>query len=136
MEELSMVIPNDAQYIGVARLAVGGLASKMNFNTEDVEDIKVCLSEACNTVIQSKKLGGKIINIYFRVEPDGLVIKVGAEGNALDERIWEKYHEIGKTFVETLMDDVKYIKQKKKGTSVEMTKYINEIDDNYLRYKH
>ncbi|MFC1517817.1 ATP-binding protein [Candidatus Margulisiibacteriota bacterium] len=122
--EFNMEIPNEPQYISVARLAISGVANHMDFLEEDVEDIKVCLSEACNTCIDNKKKKKEVIDIHCIAIKDGLAIKVDCEGNSLDERVWEQRHQLGKTFVETLMDDVKYTKGKN-GTSVEMRKYFH-----------
>ena len=136
-DELSMEIPNEPQYLSVARLAVSGLANKMDFSNEAVEDIKVCLSEACNTVIENGKNKHKkeSIDIHFEMNDDKLKIEVHTNGGDLDEKTWAKKHEMGKTFVEALMDDVEYIKDKK-GTSVEMVKYLNGVANEPLKHKH
>ena len=40
-EEFNLEIPSDPKYISMVRLAAGGLASRMNFSEEDIDDIKV-----------------------------------------------------------------------------------------------
>ena len=137
-EELNMEIPNEPQYLSVARLAAYGLAQKMDFPEEEIEDIKVCLSEACNTIIEKGKLKKKRenIDIHFKLADDKLTIRVDTPGNELDEKIWGKSHGLGQSFVETLMDDVHYIKNKNKGTTVEMVKYLTNTANEPLKYQH
>lgn len=44
-------IPSSTEYVRVVRLAVLGVASRMPFSYDDVEDIKLAVSEACNNAI-------------------------------------------------------------------------------------
>ncbi len=44
-------IPSSTEYVRVVRLAVTGVASRMPFSYDDVEDIKLAVSEACNNAI-------------------------------------------------------------------------------------
>ena len=44
-------IPSSPEWVRVVRLAVLGVASRMKFSYEDVEDIKLAVSEACNNAI-------------------------------------------------------------------------------------
>jgi anti-sigma regulatory factor (Ser/Thr protein kinase) len=50
-EDISLRIPSNAEYVRVVRLAVTGIASRMPFSYEDIEDIKLAVSEACNNAI-------------------------------------------------------------------------------------
>ena len=46
-----MQIPSSPEWVRVVRLAVLGVASRMKFSYDDVEDIKLAVSEACNNAI-------------------------------------------------------------------------------------
>jgi serine/threonine-protein kinase RsbW len=48
---VSLTIPNRPEYVRVVRLALSGVASRMMFSYEDIEDIKLAVAEGCNTVI-------------------------------------------------------------------------------------
>lgn len=48
---IQIQIPSSAEYVRVVRLAVLGVASRMPFSYDDVEDIKLAVSEACNNAI-------------------------------------------------------------------------------------
>ena len=49
--EIALQIPSDAEYVRVVRLTVIGVASRMAFSYDDIEDIKLAVSEACNNAI-------------------------------------------------------------------------------------
>ena len=48
---LTLSIPNDSEYISIVRLMVSGVCSRMNYAVEDIEDIKIAISEACTNVV-------------------------------------------------------------------------------------
>jgi serine/threonine-protein kinase RsbW len=48
---ITLSIPALSDYVRVARLAVTGVASRMRFSYDEVEDIKLAVSEACNNAI-------------------------------------------------------------------------------------
>lgn len=43
-------IPGKPDYVQMVRLAIGSISSKAGFDVEEVEDIKVAVSEACKNV--------------------------------------------------------------------------------------
>jgi serine/threonine-protein kinase RsbW len=51
VESVRITIPSRAEYVRVVRLAILGMASRMAFSYNDVEDIKLAVSEACNNAI-------------------------------------------------------------------------------------
>ena len=48
---VELIIPMLAEYVGTARLVAGGVANRMGFNIDLLEDIQLCLSEVCNRII-------------------------------------------------------------------------------------
>ena len=44
-------IPASADWVRVVRLTVAGIAGRMGFTFDDVEDIKLAVAEACNNAI-------------------------------------------------------------------------------------
>ena len=82
---VSLKIPSNPGYLQVIRLAAASLANRMGFDIDDVEDIKVLVSEVVNYVIPINDS----IEILFDIGEDRLKIKViagkiayeGAEDN-------------------------------------------------------
>jgi serine/threonine-protein kinase RsbW len=50
-EHVEIRIPADARWVRLVRLGAAGVASVLNFSVEEIEDIKLAVSEACNNAI-------------------------------------------------------------------------------------
>lgn len=48
---LSMKIPGRPEFVGVVRLVIAGLATRLNCHQEEIEDLKVAVAEACNNAV-------------------------------------------------------------------------------------
>lgn len=51
MNDISLKIPANANYIDLVRICLYGIASKQGYSYEDIEDMKVAVSEACNNAV-------------------------------------------------------------------------------------
>lgn len=49
---VEMRVPAKAEYVGVVRLSISGIASRMGFTYEDIEDLKVVISEAVTNTVE------------------------------------------------------------------------------------
>lgn len=81
MEKLSIKIPANSLYIKSLRLFAASLASDLGFNIEEVEDIRVVVSEAVNY-----KLNEEDITINFYAEEKNLKVEVIGEDRELEPR--------------------------------------------------
>ncbi|OKO96753.1 anti-sigma B factor RsbW [Geobacillus proteiniphilus] len=132
--QLSM--PADAQFIDVARLTLYGLAAKMGFSYEEIEDMKVAVSEACNNAVLHAYNGrGGVIHLRFEMRADALSIIIKDEGKGFDYKRAAKQAAplsakpledvkaggLGLFLMEALMDDVTVTT--KGGTEVRLTKF-------------
>lgn len=81
MEKISMKIPQNNHYQKSLRLFVAGLASDLNFDIEQIEDLKVLLSEAINY-----KMGKGGLDLVFLVGEDRLSIEVVGEDKKTDPK--------------------------------------------------
>ena len=46
-------LPNRPEFVAVARLAVSAVATRMDFDVEAIEDVKVAVGEALNNAIRA-----------------------------------------------------------------------------------
>ncbi|MHA7966419.1 ATP-binding protein [Paenibacillus sp. CAU 1782] len=78
MKAIGLQIPAHADYIDVARSCLYGVAVKLGFSFEDIEDMKVALSEACNNAVLhgSGDDDGPVIDISFQPGDGVLAISV------------------------------------------------------------
>jgi serine/threonine-protein kinase RsbW len=132
--KVSITIPSSSEYVGVVRLAVSGIATRMNFTVEEIEDIKIAISEACTNAVQhAYPTTPGHINITSCIEDDKLTIEVSDKGVGFDTNILgskeqrEKSEKklglgLGLTFIKNLMDEADVQSQVGKGTTIRMTK--------------
>lgn len=82
---IELTIPAKADFVGVVRLAVSGIASRMGFSYDDIEDLKVAVAEACTNAVHHayKDQRGEIL-IFCGIFPDRLEIEVVDRGPSFD----------------------------------------------------
>lgn len=140
MNAIRLQIPAHADYIDLVRICLFGIASKMSFAYEEIEDMKVAVSEACNNAVVhgAQGAGQDIIDICFETEEAGLTIIVKNIGptfidtDALEEAAPLPDADIsglragglGIYLMQALMDEVE-VNASESGTEVQLTKYLN-----------
>ena len=124
-----MEITANPAYVSIIRLTTSGIANKVGFCMDDIEDLKVAVSEACTNAIKHSS-DDRFTIIYTMIE-NGLIIEIIDNGNGYDtssinEPDIENLKEsgMGLFIIEALMDEVSIESQEGKGTSIKMTKYL------------
>ncbi|API91640.1 MULTISPECIES: anti-sigma B factor RsbW [Bacillota] len=138
---IELKVPAKAEYVGVVRLSISGIANRMGFSYEDIEDLKIAISEAItNTVTHAydEDEDGEV-TIGFGVYEDRLEIMVADHGGSFDlneikdgigpYKETESIEELreggfGLFLINALMDKVQI--NNHYGVIVLMTKYIHE----------
>ena len=128
-ETIKMEISAKPEYVSIIRLTTSGIANKVGFCIDDIEDLKVAISEACTNAIKHS-LDERFIIIYSIIE-NGLTIEVIDNGKGYDRSSVSepdinnlKEGGMGLFIIEALMDEVTVESQEGKGTSIKMTKYL------------
>ena len=114
----------------------------MNFSIEEIEDIKIAVSEACTNSVQYAfdKPENERVFISFNLFKDKLEIIVKDNGKGfetdqlekvpIEERKLEDIDEsvprlgLGITFIKSLMDETKITSSPGNGTTIQMAKHI------------
>jgi len=128
-ETVDLRIPRKAEWVAVARLTVAGIASRLHFTIEDIEDVKLAVAEACTNAIQAPD-GGAFIEIRCDVDGDRLRVAVvnSVDGAAppraevLDEEL--SVDGLGVFLIRSLMDDVEYEDVPDRGKQLVMVKRL------------
>lgn len=138
LDLIQLTIPAKPDYVGVVRLAVSGIANRMGFSYDDIEDLKLAVSEACTNAVDHAYVGGDgDIQIAYRLYADRLEIQVMDRGTSFDVSEVEertgpismkpsmnavRERGLGLFLMKTLMDEVHITGDN--GVVVQMTKYI------------
>jgi serine/threonine-protein kinase RsbW len=139
---IEMKFPAKPEYVGVIRLSASGIASRMGFTYEDIEDLKISISEAVTNVVNHayEDKGNGEVTIGFGVYEDRLEVMVADHGGSFnlnevktkigpydsDESV-ENLREggFGLFLINTLMDKVEI--NNNSGVIVLMTKYLENL---------
>jgi len=79
LAEVELSIPSRPEYVGVARLAILGVASRMRFSYDEVEDIRLAVGEACTRSIDRLNGGtaeAHTIRLRCLIDANRLTIEV------------------------------------------------------------
>ena len=116
-------------FVSVIRLTLSGVASRIGFSLDDIEDMKVCVSEACTNAIKHSKKDE--FQVKFYVYHDRLTIEVLDDGIGYDvdslaspDLKNPKTSGLGIFIIKTLMDEVEIKSCNKCGTIIKMTKLV------------
>src|SRR5262245_7369306 len=75
---VELCIPARPEYVGVARLAIRGVASRIRFSYDEVEDVRLAVGEACTSVLD--RIDGDSeappIRIRCLIDPGKLTVEV------------------------------------------------------------
>ncbi|MDP3385860.1 MAG: hypothetical protein Q8S24_01395 [Eubacteriales bacterium] len=71
---IQLHIPKNSNYIGIIRMTAASIGSKMNFNVDEIEDIKVIVSEISIFFINYLKENQQGFEIDFEIHHDRLEI--------------------------------------------------------------
>jgi hypothetical protein len=72
--EVRLAVPARPEYIGLARVTAAGLASRLGFTYDQVEDLRLAIDEVCFGLIGSLGRDG-MLEVRFLLSPDGLTVR-------------------------------------------------------------
>src|SRR5699024_7963490 len=109
---IEMRVPAKAEYVGVVRLTISGIASRVGFTYEDIEDLKIAISEAVTNVVEhayENEHKGEL-TIGFGVYEDKIEMMVADRGESFN--FSEVKDRIGPM---TAMSEIKPVTQMREG---------------------
>ena len=138
---VSITIPAEAEYLDIVRLSLYSFATKAGFSFEEIEDMKVAVSEACNNAVLHAYGDADTGMIDLRFENDGerLVITVQDYGHSFVNTVVpgngvpgerEEISELsvgglGIFLMEALMDEVQVHTDDTAGTKIVLSKRLS-----------
>lgn len=79
-DEVRLAVPAKPEFLGLARVTAAGLASRLGFTFDQVEDLRLAIDEMCFGLTGSKGRDG-ILEIRFLLNPEGLAIEGSGQFN-------------------------------------------------------
>ncbi|WP_424767405.1 anti-sigma B factor RsbW [Paenibacillus sp. sgz302251] len=140
---ISLTVPARPEYVDIVRLTLFGIANKAGFTYEEIEDMKVAVTEACTNVIlhaYSNQHNG-MIELRFELESEGITIRIKDEGSSFKYEYAEHkaaaLHDkelsevtaggLGIFMMHALMDRVEVFSER--GTEVILTKLFGRKEE-------
>lgn len=70
-----LTVPADVGYLGVLRTATAGLAARLHFALDEIEDLRIAVDEACAMLLAIASRGAEL-ECRFSVTDDALSVEV------------------------------------------------------------
>ena len=102
MDTISVSIPASPEYLKVVRLIVSGLASRLRFTIDDIEDLKIAVDELSAYLTGAQGRDGSL-QIGFQIHDDR--IEISGEGHfSAGTKVRTDLTEMSQMILETVVD--------------------------------
>jgi len=72
--EVRLEVPASPEYLRVARMMAAGVASRLGFTLEELDDLRIAIDELCFCLVGRNGRPGTIA-IRYLMQPDGLAVE-------------------------------------------------------------
>ncbi|MDO4710728.1 MAG: ATP-binding protein [Peptostreptococcaceae bacterium] len=129
---IKMTVPTDSSNISVVRMTASSIANRIGFNIEEIDDVKIAVSEACTNVIKHSKVS--TFDLFFGHGNDFMEIEIQDKGigydfsSLKDPELSDDRESggLGIYIIKMLMDEVVIDSELNKGTTIYMRKQIGK----------
>lgn len=116
---IEIELPVEKEFARLLRLMVSGIASRMNFNLDAVDDLKIAVEEAF-LIAMRRQVAGQV-KVSFELMSDRLrIVFAGAGGGSGDEKQPEDF---GNFILDAVVDEIE-IGPAEENFGLTMTKYL------------
>lgn len=130
---IELRIPCKPEYVGVARLALLGVASRMRFSYDQVEDVRLAVGEACTTSVEwaaRNKRENTDITVTSSITENKLTVDIVDSAGIREDSSSEEEKDLdpqnlGALLITLLVDEVT-VTPRNGGTHVKMVKYAGQ----------
>jgi serine/threonine-protein kinase RsbW len=105
---IELILPFKAEFVSIARLTASGVANRIGFDIETIEDIKVAIAEVCNKFINVGSEVASKFSIKFHICEDKIVITFNCEDKSLKCIFDDEEDGLGISIINALMDHVEF----------------------------
>ena len=79
--DVELRVPADSAFVSVLRTTTAGLAARLDFTIDDIEDLRMAVGEATALVLPAAEPGSDVVAEFF-MRPGELTINVGVPSRA------------------------------------------------------
>lgn len=108
LDRVELALPYKPEYVSIARLTVSGIASRVGFDIDTIEDIKVSVAEVCNRIVRAGEGLNDSYKIVFAIHEHKIDISFHCEGNTFDSIFSSEEDELGISIINAFMDEVEF----------------------------
>jgi serine/threonine-protein kinase RsbW len=76
MDKINLIIPKKSEYMSTIRLTTSALFSSKGFNVDEIEDLKVIISEVCTFFINNVENNKEPIDIKYKICSNNIIVEV------------------------------------------------------------
>ncbi|HYM70908.1 MAG TPA: ATP-binding protein [bacterium] len=80
VEHVEVTIPARAEFVSVVRLTTAAVAARQGLMYDEIEDLKIAVSEACTSLITAGVAPGSALVVRFALRLDALEVSVDGRG--------------------------------------------------------
>ena len=81
--DVELRLPADGVYVSVVRTTTAGLAARLDFLIDDIEDLRIAVGEACAMVLPEADLESDLVCRYY-LSPGRLTVEVAVAASSPD----------------------------------------------------
>jgi serine/threonine-protein kinase RsbW len=82
--DVELCLPADGAFVAILRTATAGLAARIDFTLDDIEDLRIAVDEACAMVLP-QALPGSSLDCSFWLQDDSITVSVATQCDAPTE---------------------------------------------------
>lgn len=79
--EIEMNVPAGGEYLSVLRTAAAGLAARLNFTLDDIEDLRIAVDEACSMLLAQADSTSRL-DCRFRLSKDSITFRASVRAES------------------------------------------------------
>ena len=99
-DKVRLAVPAQPEYMRLARLTAAGLASRLGFSYDEVEDLRIAVDELCYLLVGPDGRSGTI-TLTYALDGPSLVV----EGEGASEGQPTEFADLSKQILAAIVDD-------------------------------
>jgi serine/threonine-protein kinase RsbW len=88
--DVELRLPADGVYVSVVRITTAGLAARLDFLIDDIEDLRIAVGEACAMVLPEAEEDSELTCSYY-LSPGRLTVEVAVSAASPHEPAYDSF---------------------------------------------